>query len=107
MDLTKQRNPNENGLADGFKKFQFQLSQEGNNIQDSLDPKKNGVADAFDPKKNGVANAFNPNKNGFNDFVHGVEDKANDLLNKIFGGEMMDKILLLVGGVAIIMLLKK
>ena len=75
-----------------------------NGAADAFDPKKNGAADAFDPHKNGAADAFDPKKNGFNDFIHGAEDEAANFFNKMFGGGVMDKLLLLVGGVAVIML---
>ena len=61
----------------------------------------------MDPKRNGVADAFDPNKNGFNKFVDDVENKGLDFLDKLFGGGAMNKILLVVGGVALIMVMRK
>ena len=81
--------PNRNGLQRNFD-YQFSLFKTG------MDPHKNGVADAFDPKKN-----------GFNKFVNDVEDKGLNFLDKLFGGDAMNKILLVVGGVALIMVMKK
>ena len=89
--------PKKNGAADAF-------DPKKNGAADAFDPHKNGAADAFDPKKNGAKDAFDPNKNGFNDFIHGAEDEAANFFNKMFGGGVMDKLLLLVGGVAVIML---
>jgi len=92
--------PKLNGVAKAF-------DPKLNGVADAFDPNKNGARKAFDPKLNGVEDAFNPNKNGFNNFVHDVEDNASNFLNKLFGGDVMNKILLVVGGVALIMVLKK
>ena len=89
-----------NGAADAF-------DPKKNGAADAFDPHKNGAADAFDPHKNGAADAFDPDKNGFNKFTGDLENKASDFFNKIFGGGAMDKILLVVAGVAIIFVMKK
>jgi hypothetical protein len=107
--VVKALDPNQNGLNRVASPSHIlkALDPKLNGVADAFDPNKNGARRAFDPKLNGVADAFDPKKNGFNDFVHDVEDNASNFLNKLFGGDVMNKILLVVGGVALIMVLKK